>query len=67
MTTRKVRYVTPVCDALDINGKRCKCTRDLKRHQYHGDGELYFSFESEHPKFPSWVAVWLCPKHRGDL
>jgi len=48
------------CQALDMNGRRCRETSRLVAVNYHGNDELYGFSEYE----PKWVRVYLCPKHR---
>lgn len=49
------------CQALDMNGLRCK-RMDGRLATYHGDPELC-SFDGPRP---TWVAVFLCSEHRRD-
>ena len=51
--------MTGRCQALDMDGKRCRRKTGLKLVDYHGDHELYY----EEPE-PDWVTVWLCEWHR---
>jgi hypothetical protein len=48
------------CQALDMNGRRCRQNHRLVAVSYHGDAELYSHAGPE----PKWVRVYLCPKHR---
>jgi hypothetical protein len=48
------------CQALDMNGRRCRSDRRLVAVSYHGSHELY-GYDGPEPK---WVRVYLCPKHR---
>ncbi len=48
------------CSALDQNGKQCRATTNLERIQYHGDPELYGTFNEP---WPGWVLATLCPRH----
>ena len=52
------------CQALDMNGKRCRCSA-VGSYQYHGDNELYGFCSNS--KAPSWVQVRLCSTHNDAL
>ena len=58
-TARGAQLKPVKCQALDMNGRRCRQMKRLKAVRYHGEGELYY----EGPE-PQWVAVLLCPQHR---
>ena len=53
---------TLTCQALDMNGHRCRSKERLVAVRYHGDSELYASIY-DGPE-PAWVRVYLCAKHR---
>ena len=44
------------CQSLDGDGKQCNSVKGTKFCTFHGDSEI------THPS--SWVAVWLCEKHK---
>lgn len=48
------------CEALDVNGKRCR-RRATWRGPYHGDGEC---LREDGPK---WVVVHLCNDHASGV
>jgi len=50
------------CVVLDIHGKRCN-KKVTHRTSYHGDGELYSSFEDQ----PQWVIIDVCALHAAKL
>ena len=50
------------CQALDMHGRRCRGDKRLVAVSYHGDPELYGWLANTNN--PSWVRVYLCPKHR---
>ena len=54
------------CAYLDDQGKRCRARKGLKSIQYHGDHELYYSLSDTFPRWPHWVEIKLCPKHKED-
>jgi len=47
------------CARLDDNAKRCRKKATVKG-SYHGDNEIYFSFEDDSVR---WVEVCLCDLH----
>jgi hypothetical protein len=50
------------CQALDINGYRCR-RRAVERHKYHGENELYLMSGD----CPPWVLVELCAICSRDM
>jgi hypothetical protein len=49
-----------VCAALDMHGKCCRKRARPWPFHYHGDSELYGTFNEP---WPGWVRVYLCEKH----
>ena len=50
------------CCHLDGGGKRCK-KRALYSFKYHGDSELYNTFNGR----PNWVVVHFCEEHSKEM
>ena len=50
------------CQALDLDGKRCKNIARYKEY-YHGDGEIY-GYDFNHPdRDIKWCVIFVCKKH----
>jgi hypothetical protein len=58
---RKKKKAGPRCQALDMDGFRCK-KKNASLYCYHGDGELYACSGPE----PTWVAVHFCRDHAPE-
>ena len=61
--TEKLKTVLPKCQALDINGKKCRKIAEHKVN-YHGDNEIYHNF---HNKAVTWVQTHLCDEHNEAI
>ena len=59
----KKKSVRLRCQALDVDGVRCRCDALPTPFYYHGDSELYDRFNDK----PAWVAVHFCIKHSRDM